>query len=202
MEPVEVRRSARARRWRLEVPWGGPARLTVPRSARRADVERVLAERRLWIEKQRRRTGGRLRSGRAGGRAARGRLSADPDRRPTDTVGLVFRSGHAVLQLAARAGAAQGGRLRRRARALPPARPEPLAVVLVARGTTPPRVARAARMAARVRARAARIQSRGRRASNGPGRPKSADTLMIEESGSRAHGCAPEAAHRPPDLPP
>ena len=60
MEPVEVRRSARARRWRLEVPWGGPARLTVPRSARRADVERVLAERRLWIEKQRRRQVPRL----------------------------------------------------------------------------------------------------------------------------------------------
>jgi predicted metal-dependent hydrolase len=60
VEPVEIRRSARARRWRLEVPWGGPARLTVPRSARRADVERLLAERRLWIEKQRRRQVPRL----------------------------------------------------------------------------------------------------------------------------------------------
>ena len=60
VEPVEVRRSSRARRWRLEVPWGGPARLTVPRSATRADVERVLAERRPWIEKQRRRQVPRL----------------------------------------------------------------------------------------------------------------------------------------------
>jgi predicted metal-dependent hydrolase len=60
VEPVEVRRSSRARRWRLEVPWGGPARLTVPRSATRADVERVLAERRPWIETQRRRQVPRL----------------------------------------------------------------------------------------------------------------------------------------------
>ena len=54
MEPVEVRRSSRARRWRLEVPWGAPALLTVPRSATREDVERVLVERRSWIENQRR----------------------------------------------------------------------------------------------------------------------------------------------------
>jgi predicted metal-dependent hydrolase len=60
VEPVEVRRSSGARRWRLEVPWGGPARLTVPRSATRADVERVLAERSQWIEKQRRRQVPRL----------------------------------------------------------------------------------------------------------------------------------------------
>jgi predicted metal-dependent hydrolase len=42
------------------VPWGGPARLTVPRSATREDVERVLAERRLWIEERRRRQVPRL----------------------------------------------------------------------------------------------------------------------------------------------
>ena len=42
------------------MPWGGPARLTVPRSASRADVERVLAERRPWIEEQRRRQVPRL----------------------------------------------------------------------------------------------------------------------------------------------
>jgi predicted metal-dependent hydrolase len=60
VEPVKVRRSSRARRWRLEVPWGAPARLTVPRSASREDVERVLAERRWWIEKQRRRQVPRL----------------------------------------------------------------------------------------------------------------------------------------------
>jgi predicted metal-dependent hydrolase len=55
VDAVEVRRSPRARAWRLEVPWGKPARLTVPRWMSDAEVEQVLAERRLWIEKQRRR---------------------------------------------------------------------------------------------------------------------------------------------------
>lgn len=54
MDGVEVRRSPRARRWRLEVPWGEPARLTVPRWMSRNEVERVLAEKRPWIEQQRR----------------------------------------------------------------------------------------------------------------------------------------------------
>jgi predicted metal-dependent hydrolase len=57
---VEVRRSPRARRWRLEVPWGEPARLTVPRWMSRAEVEHVLAEKRPWIEEQRRRQVPRL----------------------------------------------------------------------------------------------------------------------------------------------
>lgn len=60
MELVEVRRSPRARRWRLEVPWGEPVRLTVPRWTTRAEVERVLAGRRGWIEEQRRRQVPRL----------------------------------------------------------------------------------------------------------------------------------------------
>jgi predicted metal-dependent hydrolase len=60
MDGVEVRRSPRARRWRLEVPWGEPARLTVPRGASAAEVERVLAEKRSWIEAQRRRQVPRL----------------------------------------------------------------------------------------------------------------------------------------------
>lgn len=54
MDAVEVRRSPRARRWRLEVPWGEPARLTVPQWTSGADVERVLAEKRSWIEEERR----------------------------------------------------------------------------------------------------------------------------------------------------
>jgi predicted metal-dependent hydrolase len=54
VEAVEVRRSQRARRWRLEVPWGEPARLTVPRWMSRAEVEQVLAEKRAWIEAERR----------------------------------------------------------------------------------------------------------------------------------------------------
>ena len=49
-----MRRSRRARRWRLEVPWGEPARLTVPRWMSGAEVERVLEEKRGWIEAERR----------------------------------------------------------------------------------------------------------------------------------------------------
>src|SRR3954471_16076002 len=60
MEPVEVRRSPRARRWRLEVPWGETAHLTVPRRMSDAAIERVLVERRPWIEAQRRRQVPRL----------------------------------------------------------------------------------------------------------------------------------------------
>jgi predicted metal-dependent hydrolase len=55
VEEVEVRRSPRVRRWRLEVPWGEPARLTAPRSMSGGEVERVLRDRRVWIEEQRRR---------------------------------------------------------------------------------------------------------------------------------------------------
>ena len=50
-----MRWSARARRWRLEVPWGAAPRLTVPRGTRRVDVERLLEEKRPWIADQRRR---------------------------------------------------------------------------------------------------------------------------------------------------
>jgi predicted metal-dependent hydrolase len=60
MDAVEVRHSSRARRWRLEVPWGEPARLTVPRWMSRAEVERLLAEKRPWLEEQRRRQVPRL----------------------------------------------------------------------------------------------------------------------------------------------
>ena len=55
-----MRRSPRARRWRLEVPWGEPARLTAPRSMSRVEVEQVLREKRAWIEEQRRRQVPRL----------------------------------------------------------------------------------------------------------------------------------------------
>jgi hypothetical protein len=60
MEPIEVRHSPRARRWRLEAPWGEPARLTVPQRTSRAEVERILAEKRSWIDEQRRRQVPRL----------------------------------------------------------------------------------------------------------------------------------------------
>ena len=57
---VEVRRSPRARRWRLEVPWGEPARLTAPRSMSQVEVDQVLRDKRAWIEEQRRRQVPRL----------------------------------------------------------------------------------------------------------------------------------------------
>ena len=60
VDEVEVRRSPRARRWRLEVPWGEPARLTAPRSMSQVEVERVLRDKRAWIEEQRRRQVPRL----------------------------------------------------------------------------------------------------------------------------------------------
>jgi len=50
---VEVVRSPRAKRWRLEVPWGGPARLTVPRRLTPAEVEEVIAAHAEWIAAQR-----------------------------------------------------------------------------------------------------------------------------------------------------
>src|SRR5436190_17636813 len=60
MEPVEVRRSSRARRWRLEAPWGEPARLTVPQRMSRLEVEWVLAQQQQWIVRQRERQVPRL----------------------------------------------------------------------------------------------------------------------------------------------
>ena len=55
-----MRRSPRARRWRLEVPWGQPVRLIAPVSMSRVEVERVLEEKRAWVEAQRRRQVPRL----------------------------------------------------------------------------------------------------------------------------------------------
>lgn len=52
-EPVEVRRSPRARRWRLTVGWGEPVRLTVPRSMTRAEIDSVLAAHAGWVARER-----------------------------------------------------------------------------------------------------------------------------------------------------
>jgi predicted metal-dependent hydrolase len=60
MDSVEVRRSPRARQWRLEVPCDEPARLTVPQRMSWAEVENVLTEKRGWIDEQRRRQVRRL----------------------------------------------------------------------------------------------------------------------------------------------
>ena len=55
-----MRWSPRVRRWRLEVPWGEPPRLTVPVGTSRADVERLLAEKTRWIAEQQSRQVSRL----------------------------------------------------------------------------------------------------------------------------------------------
>ena len=144
------------------------------------------------------RAGGRIGSGRARGRAAGGRLPADPDRRPTNTVGLVLCARDALLQLAAHTGSARSRRLRRRPRALSPARSQSLAVVLVASRATPPRLARAARMAARVWTRAARVQPGGAsgRTAAGETTPSSRTGLAGEQGGAR------ESVTRPPPIRP
>jgi hypothetical protein len=49
---VEVRESARARRWRIEVGAGGPPLVVVPRGTSRAHVARIVELRREWIERQ------------------------------------------------------------------------------------------------------------------------------------------------------
>jgi len=59
-ETVLVRRSRRRRRWTLTVPWGEPAVLAVPNRMTLAEIDRVLAEHRAWIARERRRQVPRL----------------------------------------------------------------------------------------------------------------------------------------------
>ena len=55
-----VRRSRRAKRWTIDLPWGEPARLTVPVRMPDAEVDRVLHAHRDWIAAERRRQRPRL----------------------------------------------------------------------------------------------------------------------------------------------
>ena len=48
---VELRRSKRARRWRIEIAPGGP-RMTVPQRMSRREIELVLQQHRSWIERE------------------------------------------------------------------------------------------------------------------------------------------------------
>jgi len=52
-ELVEIRRSRRARRWTLTVPWGEPVRLTVPSLMTDREIEAVLELHREWIARER-----------------------------------------------------------------------------------------------------------------------------------------------------
>jgi predicted metal-dependent hydrolase len=59
-ELVEIRRSRRARRWSLVVPWGAPARLTVPQGMPRSAVAEVIESHQAWIARERARQVPRL----------------------------------------------------------------------------------------------------------------------------------------------
>jgi predicted metal-dependent hydrolase len=76
MEPVEIRRSQRARRWRLVAPWGEPARLTAPRRMTRAEIAEVVEAYQPWIAEQRRRQVPRLELPRLSEREGRARTRA------------------------------------------------------------------------------------------------------------------------------
>jgi len=56
-----VRRSRRARRWTIDVPWGSPASLTVPAAMPDREIDRLLDAHRDWLAEQRRRQRPRLR---------------------------------------------------------------------------------------------------------------------------------------------
>jgi predicted metal-dependent hydrolase len=60
-ELVEVRRSRRARKWTLSVPWGAPARLTVPAWLAPSEIDRIVESQRCWIERERAKQRPRLR---------------------------------------------------------------------------------------------------------------------------------------------
>ena len=60
-ELVEIRRSRRARRWTLTVPWGDQLVLTVPAAMPEREIEAVLASHRDWIARERARQAPRLR---------------------------------------------------------------------------------------------------------------------------------------------
>jgi hypothetical protein len=72
-ELVEVVRSRRARKWTLAVPWGEPARLTVPVWLPDEEIERVLESHHEWIARERAKQVPRLRLDRRAVSEAEGR---------------------------------------------------------------------------------------------------------------------------------
>ena len=91
-----MRWSPRARRWRREVPWGAAPRLTVPQGTSRAGVQRLLEEKRPWIEDQRRRQVPRLCLDPSAVSETRARASARPlvarlARSEAERIGVEYR---------------------------------------------------------------------------------------------------------------
>jgi predicted metal-dependent hydrolase len=60
-ELIDVRRSRRARRWTLSVPWGAPPTLTIPAWMPETDVHRIIDAHREWIAGERAKQRPRLR---------------------------------------------------------------------------------------------------------------------------------------------
>jgi predicted metal-dependent hydrolase len=60
-ELIEVRRSRRARRWTLSVPWGAPTLLTAPTWMGEAEIAHVIDQHREWIAAERAKQRPRLR---------------------------------------------------------------------------------------------------------------------------------------------
>jgi predicted metal-dependent hydrolase len=60
-ELIEVRRSRRARRWTLSVPWGAPLTLTIPAWMADDEIDRIISTHREWIAAERRKQRPRLR---------------------------------------------------------------------------------------------------------------------------------------------
>src|SRR5437868_6854702 len=60
-ELIELRRSRRARKWTLSVPWGEPTLMTVPTWMRADDVAAIIDSHREWIARERAKQRPRLR---------------------------------------------------------------------------------------------------------------------------------------------
>ncbi len=145
MEAIEVRPSPRARRWRLEAPWGEPARLTVPIGMSRIEVERLLVQELPWLEEQRRRQVAQLglerlavseSEARIGARELISALAEEEAKR----IGVAYRR----IQI--------GDQRSRWPRALPSSRPQPLQELLEPARAVASLLARSARLVARIRA--------------------------------------------------
>src|SRR5439155_24432463 len=60
-ELIELRRSRRARRWTLSVPWGSPTLMTIPSWMQADDVAEIIDSHREWIALERAKQRPRLR---------------------------------------------------------------------------------------------------------------------------------------------
>jgi predicted metal-dependent hydrolase len=75
-ELVEIRRSRRAKRWTITIPWGEAVLLTVPERMSAREIERVLEAHRAWIARERAAQVPRLRLDTRGISEAEGRQAA------------------------------------------------------------------------------------------------------------------------------